>query len=397
MAKFLYPEVVSEVREHFTHQEAEEFLAKNSTNRPRSSSLTNRYMWKYIRRRWVLNGEPIIVSRTGKLLSGQHRCYALVQLEARRAKRPKYFAEKFGIKKPVTIPTVIVYGIHDDYANTLDQGKTRTHSDILFRMSLFDSYVDGSNKERFTLSDKKTLARDLATAVRTVWLRMENKRVKDAPKFDEAEMIDFLAEHPKLIDAVVHTFDEDAGKEKRSSSLVSRAYLAAVMYLAGTSSTDRLLWERGEAQLDYENWSVAEDFVVNFSQGANLDDGDPALILRRAFDRHKAAGTTRDRDVTLNTLIKAFDAAIEEQIGLTLKDLTPSKTEVPRLGGLDVELDIVEEVVEEEEPVQEAEAVEEAPKPRKRPTKKAKKRPAKKRQTVPPEEPEEEEEQPEDE
>lgn len=369
MSKFVFPTVEAEVVETFTMEQAKALLEKNTTNRPRSSTLKKRYRDKMIRKRWRQNGEPIIISRTGKMLSGQHRCEALVDAEELRLKKPKMFKERFGWSGPITIPVVLVTGIRDEDANTLDLGKKRGPSDIVYRLHMFDEFKDPNNpkKPEFSEGDRKKLSMDLATAVRTVWLRLNAKQVKDAPKFDEDEMIVFLEQHPKIREAVLHVYREDNGKEKQISSMVTRSYMAAVMYLAGTSTTDREQFEKDHV-IDLENWQEAEDFVVNFAQGVDLHEGNPALVLRKIFTKQRADGGTRDRDVTLNLLINAIDAHLEQKT-VSVKDVTPKKDDRPCLGGLDdpsYEPPVIEDEEEDKPKEKEIKAAAKSKKPAKK-------------------------------
>lgn len=63
--------------------------------------------------KWMLNGEPIIISDTNVILDGQNRLYACVEAG-------------------VPFQTLLIWGIAEDAFKTIDIGKTRTAGDILF-------------------------------------------------------------------------------------------------------------------------------------------------------------------------------------------------------------------------------------------------------------------------
>lgn len=363
--KVIYPEIEMHRFDAFTVEKAQEILDMNFNNRPRSSTLTKRYALEMLHRKWKMNGETVIVSRTGVLLSGQHRLEAVIKAEEMRLKNPAYWREH-GWRTAVTVPILMVTGVDDKVADTLDLGKSRTHGDVLYRMGLFDDFVDAAKEPLFTVADKKKLARDLATAIRTVWLRVGGQDVADAPKFPQSEMLDFLGKHPKILDAVVFVYNEDNGPEARVKSMISRAYLAAGMYLMGAIRSDRELYDtNGDVKVDDRAWELAEGYVSTFASGVNLDAGDPILSLRQTYQKQMSTGGTRDRDEVLGLLIKSMVAFVDEE-KMTFKELQLGPDEKPRLGGLDSEptIDIVD-------PTKVAKEQEVEDKPKKKGTKKA--------------------------
>ena len=60
---------------------------------------------------WVMNGQPIIISRTGRLLDGQHRLSAVVTTS-------------------IPIETYVVRNIDDSVMNTIDTGVARNPNDV---------------------------------------------------------------------------------------------------------------------------------------------------------------------------------------------------------------------------------------------------------------------------
>lgn len=91
---------------------AEEWLATTSTNRAVVPSRVLQFENSMRAGKWELNGEPIIISDTGRLLDGQHRLHAVL---------------KFG--QPVQL--CIVRGVKDKAFDTIDTGRPRSQSDIL--------------------------------------------------------------------------------------------------------------------------------------------------------------------------------------------------------------------------------------------------------------------------
>ena len=89
---------------------AAELLRRNEMNRSVRSVKSAQYAADIRSGRWVFNGEPIIVSDTGELNGGQHRCSAVVDAN-------------------VSIPVLMVFGLQRESRMTVDQGGARTAGD----------------------------------------------------------------------------------------------------------------------------------------------------------------------------------------------------------------------------------------------------------------------------
>lgn len=95
-----------------TPQLAESLLKQNISNRPLDTRYAARVANAIRRGEWKLNGDTIRVSRSGRLLDGQHRCTAVVQAG-------------------VSVTTMMVLGLDDEVFETIDRGRARTTSDTL--------------------------------------------------------------------------------------------------------------------------------------------------------------------------------------------------------------------------------------------------------------------------
>lgn len=362
----------------FGLSDAEELLALNTGNRPKKASAVEKYAEDMLRRKWDLNGETIIVDSANNLRNGQNRLYGLLKAEKRRQSDPKLYAEKFGLRGTIKIPVLIVRGVKPATFRSMDAGEKRTGSDMFFVADLFAGYKNKDKSQEFKDADKKKLSRILATAARTAWLRLGGKDVADAPKLPPSALEEFVKKHPQLVDVVVNIFRYDnggAGREKNISSLVSPAYMAAVVYLAGMSKTDRVDYdERGLEALNDSLMEEALSFADYFAAGAGLEEGSPILVLRKAYSAQiKNKEFARNRDVTLNMLVKAMVAFLNgETVKQTDLRWNPEKEPVPRLGGLDMEIEDEaegEEIEGDSEPI--VEEVVEAPKTKRRKSRKA--------------------------
>lgn len=91
---------------------AKYMLDGNDNNRSVRQTKLTQYSSDMAGGNWTLNGEPIIISKDGKLNDGQHRCLACIDSNA-------------------TVPVVIMFGIERETRLTVDQGAARGASDFL--------------------------------------------------------------------------------------------------------------------------------------------------------------------------------------------------------------------------------------------------------------------------
>jgi hypothetical protein len=91
---------------------AKAMLQGNFSNRSIRTSKLQQYSSDMASGKWTLNGEPIIISKDGKLNDGQHRCFACIDANA-------------------SVPVVVMFGIDRETRLTVDQGGARTAGDFL--------------------------------------------------------------------------------------------------------------------------------------------------------------------------------------------------------------------------------------------------------------------------
>lgn len=96
----------------FTPELAADFLKMNTRNRRKDENSISAYAIAMQNGKWMLNGEPIIISDTNVILDGQNRLHACV-------------------KAGVPFETLLVWGITEESFKTIDIGKARTAGDIL--------------------------------------------------------------------------------------------------------------------------------------------------------------------------------------------------------------------------------------------------------------------------
>jgi hypothetical protein len=169
--------------------------------------------------------------------------------------------------------------------------------------------------------------------------------------------LDFLKDHPRLRDAVSFIWNEEGGtgvEGKKISTYLSLGYAAGLLYLMGVASTDPDKYvNNGPEALNDKLWGKAEEFWTLF---AGRTDKEPLKSLVHLLARADASGAS-GRDDILGMVVNAYNLWIDGETG-TAKDIKVKMrkddtgrmvpVEVPRLGGIDVEIEV--EQPEEEEP-----------------------------------------------
>lgn len=315
-------------------------LTKNPTNRPFRMVLAKRYMSEILRGKWKLNGETIVIDRMGNVQSGQHRLVALILAEQERRKNLDKYKE-YGWKSPIVMETVVVLGISEDKetVDTLDLGQRRSLGDVIYR----DGRFEGNDKI------KKQQSNILSNATRLAWLRSRGGVVTDAPHFPHSEALDFIEEHPGLIDCTLFIWEKEGGagvNGGRVSRFISMGYAAGLMYLMSVSGTEPGEYqEDGASALNDKLKDKAEAFWDKFASGAELKADDPIHILRDMLPRIDASSAF-GRDEKVAMVIKAFniwmDGGKAQAKHITVRKSEddmgrPKLAEEPRLGGIDVE------------------------------------------------------------
>jgi hypothetical protein len=87
-------------------------LGKNPDNRNLGPAKLLQFASDMRNGRWALNGEPIIIAKTGELNDGQHRLNALIDANA-------------------VLPLIFQFGVERETRFTVDQGKCRSAADYL--------------------------------------------------------------------------------------------------------------------------------------------------------------------------------------------------------------------------------------------------------------------------
>ena len=305
----------------------------NVTNRPIYSQVYLTLKQEHLRKRWRLNGEPIIVGCTGLILNGQHQLVSLI-LAAQEWKDHRDRWSDW--PQEPTMEKVVIFGVPetDDVVNTMDTCKPRSLSDVLYRSQFFANTTAG---------DRRKLSRVCDYAIRLLWHRTGANTNAFAPRRTHAESLDFLTQHPKLLECVKHIHEEDDGPSRKITKYISPGYASGLLYLMGCNTTDPAQYivadSTNEQNLDWAQWNGACDFWVMLASGADelrpvrtalgkiLDDGGGSVAERcalivKAWMLYATNKPVTDELITLTYHIDGDDVR--------------TLAECPTVGGIDI-------------------------------------------------------------
>lgn len=229
-----------------TPEMAEMLLGRNPANRKISAATVENYAHEMAGRRWVFNGEPIIVSDTGELNDGQHRCQAVIE-------------------SGVSIDVLLIVGIARETRTTLDQGKTRTVGDYLAMEGNAYSNILGS-------------------AAGYIWLHRNRGKLSTGRnvRATKGEVMETVAACPVLKRSVQMVQD------KAANAVGGRSILAFCHFTFSTI-----------------NREDADYFLYALMNGAGLKVGDPILYVRNRLINERGRLSANEK---ADLLFKAWNA-----------------------------------------------------------------------------------------
>lgn len=221
-------------------------LARNDNNRPVSRVAVERYARQMTAGVWELTGETLVISKSGRLLNGQHRCHA-------------------GVQAAVDFRTLVVFGIDDAAFAYMDIGRKRSSGDV------------------FTIYGVPNAT---AMAAATLWLwRHEAGVGEGAARPGNEELYEYYMKHQDLQRSV------NSGWRFTQYKLAPPTMCTALHYLCAQ-----------------KNREMADAFFERTATGIGLEKGDPALILRNRLVANRT-GSERLVDEYISAFfIKAWNA-----------------------------------------------------------------------------------------
>ena len=303
-----------------TPETAPEFIGEyNDENRPLTKSLCKLYANEFLRGEWHETGENIIYGvidtpngEIEKLISGQHRLFGLILAQEMYDADPSYWKDAV-----LELRTEITTGVNMDSADHVDKGKTRSHTDVLYRSPVVDAIIPDEWNE--SQAKRKKWCNTLSTAARLVWQREGGKAVSSAEKFVHSEMLNFIGpdRHPELHRYVTMVLDADRDDEGNKGLKASLAYLAGFSYLACLDADGKICEDATEK---------VEDLLNTVAIGTGYEKGSAGHALVGYWNSLEPGSKDRDLDVS-GPLVKCFNALLADEKGLTARKLKLTKRE----------------------------------------------------------------------
>lgn len=239
----------------------------NLGNRPFDESWSRKIAQDILTGNWEFNLENIVISKWGKVTSGQHRLVGLI-LACQMWAADQDFYTGIWETQP-TIECVIAFGGSEDpkVLRTIDNVKPRTLADVF--------YTGGVFKADQSASERKELARMLDYAVDFLWKRTVANETSGMAYQTHSASVEFLDRHPRILKCITHIFEEN--KERAISGLhLSCGRSAGVMYLMAAYNTDGDLYRNKrpptEKDIDFEYWDKAQQFWSDFARMSKVRD-----------------------------------------------------------------------------------------------------------------------------
>lgn len=296
--------------------------ANNTNNRPLSMPHVETLAQEIKQGRWRLNGESLVIGKTGLIGSGQHQLVALILAEQDRTVGPDSAKLRKANPEPYSIEKIIVYGIDesDEVFNTLDTGRGRSLADVIFRAHYFAEFkvpAEGGNR-KLSKSEHAAISKMCENAIRLVWSRTG---VEDAfgLRRTHSESLAFLDRHKRIVECVKHVYVETM--DKNIGAIMSPGYAAGLMYLMASSGSIKEGYykadPRSERRLNFDRFDRAAEFWTLLVANA------PELKAVReaiAMYRNENTGTAATTAERMGILCLAWDQ-FQRGIKVTAKGL----------------------------------------------------------------------------
>ena len=242
-----------------TPKQAEQYIngSNGTRNRPVKQSVCARYARDMRAKRWALNGEPLIIGKSGRVIDGRHRLNACVNAG-------------------VPFPTVIVTNVDDDAFDTIDGGIARSAGDVLGFLDIADPQM-------------------VAAVARYVWRHNQGNAIGTggvSPSIREVE--ETIYAHPEILNSVV--------VGRRVGRIIPRGLAGYLHWLfSGIDST------------------LADTFMDALATGEYLSADEPLHKLRERLILDRAGKTRLVRREMAALVIKAWNLVRTRRKVKTLK------------------------------------------------------------------------------
>jgi hypothetical protein len=249
-----------------TPEIARKLLENNPVNRPINNRLVQAIAASIRSGQYVLNGESIIISKTNRLLDGQHRLTAVVEAN-------------------IPIQSMVVIGVDDESWQTIDSGRSRSVADVL-GASGFQNYALMAGAARILLN----------------YARGHDFNATRGNQITNSDVLDFCQGRVGLIDAV--SFSANLCREQR---LLAPSAVAALIYLTAVASSERMI-----AKIFFERATTMRD----------IPSGSIQYLLGKRLTDNLATKSRLTRSAVLELSIYSWNRFITQKSVKILKSVT---------------------------------------------------------------------------
>lgn len=230
----------------------------NSRNRPFSESWARSLAYDILKGNWQFNMETIIISRTGDVLSGQHRLIALILACQEWAGPNSLHWQELWPEEPYIL-SLVATGSSDEQkvVNTLDNVRSRSLGDIIYTSPVFADITNSTTRKRASTV--------LQQAIEFLWKRIKVSREGgDVPR-TQSILMEFCDQHKKIIDFVRYFLSLDEYNSLTADTgIPSLGGAAGACYLQASSSSDPDAYTSAqtptEEYLSWDNETKAKRF-----------------------------------------------------------------------------------------------------------------------------------------
>ena len=258
--------------ETITPEKAENYLAKNISNRRLQKATIMYYARQMEKGEWVLNGDAIRFDTDGNLIDGQHRLQAAIVAN-------------------IPLHTYVARGLDADTQLTIDLQRKRTAGDMLWMRGV----VSGNQ---------------VAAIARMVdrWERGDRSMFGfsgNANILSPKEVVEEILRDPIYIDAA-----QWAGRQATRSLAPSR--VTGTLYVL----------------LMRQDPDIADEFLGALESGADLYEGHPVLTLRRYWANMQRKKSSFHTAVYLMAGVRAWNAFAD---GRNLGSISYKRAAIPEI------------------------------------------------------------------
>ncbi|MBE5453419.1 hypothetical protein E3G52_000283 [Mycobacteroides abscessus] len=227
---------------------AEEYLKRNTHNRPLIDRKVLQLASDMEAGRWQMNGEAIKFATDDSLLDGQHRLHAIAL-------------------SGVPVESIVVRGLPPETQTTMDQGTKRSPSDQLNLSGITASKSDASAAKTLIVWDRGWFYTDKATGSVT-----------------SSEIVQWAIDHPDVFELIRRGTHYVRIKARRGLVMAAFAGIAR-----------------------HHGIEVTHEFFQRTLDGIGLEVGSPILALRNRLDRIRGEGFKMPDAEAIGYFVMAFN------------------------------------------------------------------------------------------